>query len=163
MYLTKHLGSLKSHSYSLTFSVLIAVGFGVLQAMYGFLTVPHEYGHVWAAEMVGHKVQILQIDFFDQTKGIQSFFGAIARDTSSYIQGGTPPPPVVTDSSLETMNWAAENKVQDYSQDGKLGFVLYEPSMVLVHFTTFTYLSDYNTFAGTHQCCSYGDDDVCNL
>lgn len=149
-YLTKLLGSLKPHSYGLTFSLLVAVVLGVLQAMYGYLTVPHEYGHVWAAELVGHKVKILQIDFFDQTKGLQDFFGSIKSDTSGFVSGASPPPPaplVSTDSSPDMPSGVGQ-KVQDYSQDGKLGFVLYEPSMVLVNFTVLQNLSDYNSFAG---------------
>ena len=114
--------------------------------MYGFLTVPHEYGHVWAAELVGHKVQILQIDFFDQTKGIKNFFTNIASDTSGYIQGA-PPPPVFLDSITGSPDGKSQN-AQDYSADGKLGFVVYEPSMVLVNYTVFSNLSLYNSFAG---------------
>lgn len=153
-YLTKLLGSLKPHSYGLTFSVVIAVILGVLQAYYGYLTVPHEYGHVWAAELVGHKVQRLQIDFLDQTKGIQNFFGAVASDASSFVSGARPPPPVSTDSGLQSPSGSLQ-KIQDYSQDGKLGFVVYEPSMLLVNFTTFQNLSSYNTFAGALYKCTH--------
>lgn len=145
-YLTKLLGALKPHSYGLTFSVIIAIILGVLQAVYGFLTVPHEYGHVWAAELVGHKVQILQIDFFDQTKGISNFFRSVASDTTGYIQGA-PPPPVFSDSITGSPDGNSQN-AQDYSADGKLGFVVYEPSMVLANYTVFRNLSEYNSFAG---------------
>jgi hypothetical protein len=153
MYLTKSLGSLKPHRYGLTFSVLIAVVFGVLQVIYGFLTVPHEYGHVWAAELVGHEVQFLQIDFFAQTRGIQRFFGAFVQRTSRYIRAGNAPPTLANATSLETTDGAEQSKVQDYSQDGKLGFVLYEPSVLLVSFTVFADLAQYNAFAGVHRCC----------
>ena len=139
-YLTKLLGSLKPHSYGLTFSVLIAVILGVLQAYYGFLTVPHEYGHVWAAETVGHKVKVLQIDFFDQTKGIQNFFSGVAGDTSGFVTGASPPPDASTSSGIESQSGSSQ-KVQDYSQDGKLGFVVYEPSMLLVNITSFPNLT----------------------
>lgn len=129
--------------------MLIAVVLGVLQAMYGYLTVPHEYGHVWAAELVGHKVKTIQIDFLDQTKGVQNWFDVVARDTSSFVQGGTVPPPPLG-SSPETPD-GVNQKVHDFNQDGKLGFVVYEPSMVLVNLTVLANLSEYNSFAGVHH------------
>ena len=154
-YLTKLLGSLKPHSYGLTFSVLIAVILGVLQAYYGFLTVPHEYGHVWAAQTVGHKVRLVQIDFLDQTEGIQSFFGGVAGETSGFVTGASPPPPASTSSSSDTQSQSGSSqKAQDYSQDGKLGFVVYEPSMLLVNITSFPNLTAYNSFAGSLRPCT---------
>lgn len=155
-YLTKLLGSLKPHSYGLTFSVLIAVILGVLQAYYGFLTVPHEYGHVWAAQTVGHKVRLVQIDFLDQTEGIQNFFGGVASDTSGFVTGASPPPPHSTSSSSDAQSQSGSSqKVQDYSQDGKLGFVVYEPSMLLVNITSFPNLTAYNSFAGALRPCTH--------
>jgi hypothetical protein len=149
-YLTKRLGSLKPHSIGLTFSLLFAVLLGVLQAVFGYLTVPHEYGHAWAAQLLGHKVSVLQVDFLDQSKGLQNFFGDAAGKTGAYIRGaGAPPPPEPGSSSdapeAPSMSSA---KTLDYSRDGKLGFVLYEPSVILTDYVSFSSLGEYNTFAG---------------
>lgn len=42
-------------------AMLAAIVLGALELTLGFLTVPHEYGHVWAARMVGHRVAIIQV------------------------------------------------------------------------------------------------------
>jgi membrane-associated protease RseP (regulator of RpoE activity) len=32
-----------------------------MESVYGYMTVPHEYGHLWAAKLVGHKVSVFQV------------------------------------------------------------------------------------------------------
>ena len=41
--------------------LLLAVLVGILESQYHFMTAPHEYGHVMAARLVGHRVRQFQV------------------------------------------------------------------------------------------------------
>jgi hypothetical protein len=150
-YLAKSLGSLKPVSPGITLAIIIAVLLAILEAVYGFLTVPHELGHVWAARMLGHEVSVFQVDFLDQTRGVQSFFDDFVSGASEFVTGTaapTPPPPSLAGTLMAPEQMQGSGKVQDYSKDGRLGFVLYEPHVILLDVTNFHNISSYNDFAG---------------
>ena len=60
-YLKADVASLAMPKGGIVVAMLAAIVLGALELTLGFLTVPHEYGHVWAARMVGHRVAVIQV------------------------------------------------------------------------------------------------------
>lgn len=137
-YLSVRLSALQTLHFGFTFALAGATIFGVLQALYSILTVPHEYGHVAAASLVGHQVRKVQVDFLDKS---EAFFRGIADDTEQFV-GGEPA------TQASGSNVTDSGKTVDYGEDGRMGFVVYEPSIIEINATTFQSLSAYNNFAG---------------
>lgn len=137
-YLSARLSALQTLHFGFTFALAGATIFGILQALYSILTVPHEYGHVAAANFVGHEVRKVQVDFLDKS---EAFFRGIADGTE---QSSGSEPATSSSGDTSTDSW----KTVDYGEDGRMGFVVYEPSIIEINSTTFLSLSAYNRFAG---------------
>lgn len=136
-YLGSRLKALHKVQIGVTFALAAATVFGVLQALYSILTVPHEYGHVLAASLVGHKVLRVQVDFLDKS---EAFIRGIVDDSSADGDSMT---------SGDTSNSTSTSRqARNYGEDGRMGFVEYEPSIVVVNYTTFLSVDAYNSFAG---------------
>jgi hypothetical protein len=60
-YLKADLSCLHQPQPGFIMAFLAALLLVILEAVYGFMTVPHEYGHLWAARLVGHKVSVFQV------------------------------------------------------------------------------------------------------
>lgn len=135
-YLSARLSALNTLHFGFTFALAGATVFGVLQALYSILTVPHEYGHVLAARFVGHRVSKVQVDFLDKSG---AFFRGLVDDTQEFVDD-EPSSNNATSSSEQTEN---------YAEDGRMGFVVYEPSIIWINTTRYQSVDAYNSFAGT--------------
>eukprot|EP00892_Ulva_mutabilis_P004002 jgi/Ulvmu1/1974/UM012_0136.1 len=138
-YLSARLNALQTVRIGITFALAAATIFGVLQALYSILTVPHEYGHVWAAHLVGHKVSQVQVDFLDRS---EAFIRGIVDDTDDFVDGGVS----TTDADTNNATSVAQQS-RNFGEDGRMGFVVYEPSILPVNTTTFQSIAAYNSYA----------------
>jgi hypothetical protein len=120
----------------------------------GVFTVPHEYGHAAAARALGHRVRTVQSDFLDSPTwsaltGSGAASSTSSDDTSLDI---SPPPPLMPGAAAAgggtVMAGTAENAAPVASADGRLGYTVYEPSVVLVDTKMFKSVGAYHAYAG---------------
>ena len=104
-YLKADLAELRRRRAGLVAAVLLAVLIGSLDISLGFMTVPHEYGHVWAARMVGHRVRIVQVDFLDKSASPRS------ASSSAQLSPGTSDATPLLQSPATAQNATSENVV----------------------------------------------------
>lgn len=89
-----------------------------------------------AARFVGHRVSKVQVDFLDKSG---AFFRGLVDDTQEFVDD-EPSSNNATSSSEQTEN---------YAEDGRMGFVVYEPSIIWINTTRYQSVDAYNSFAGT--------------
>ena len=133
-----NLHDLQQRRAGLLAAVAFTVAVAVLDVSLGFMTVLHEYGHVWAARLAGNRVAAIQVDFLDRTS---DFF-----DTAAGIDLGS-----------DTVAGI------DATDDGRLGFVLYEPIEVLEARESFDNITAFNSFAGANFALPFNDIFVLRL
>jgi hypothetical protein len=129
-YLKADLPELRRRRAGLLAVIAAAITISSLDIAFGFMTVPHEFGHVWAAHLVGNRVTVVQVDFLSKTSNLQdTLSGSRTRPRSPAADG-------------------EETPAQDATKDGRLGYVLYEPSVILVTRNSFGIVAEYDVFAG---------------
>jgi hypothetical protein len=97
-------------------------------------------------KLLNGSVGSLQVDFLDRSAPVAEALRSFADTSKQFIAGVSGS----ANNRSESMRQATEdNKAADASKDGRLGFVRYEPSMMLVGgITYFSSVAAYAAYAG---------------